>query len=88
MLTVATVFLAGAAHAQLNPAAVTASSDGSVAANATDGNTGARRSASGNGQRLQVHLGATRTVSYVAIGVLQGQRAFDKALPRVCLGER
>ncbi len=74
MLTVATLFLAGAAHAQLTPAAVTASSDDGNVADATDGNTGTRWSASGNGQRLQVDRGATRTLS-----VLQGQRAFERS---------
>ena len=80
MLTVATVFLAGAVHAQLTPPAVRASSDdGSVTAKATDGNTGTRWSASGDEPRLQVDLGATRTVNYIAIGVLQGQRVFERS---------
>jgi len=89
MLTVATVLLAGAAHAQLTPAAVTASSDDvSVAANATDGNTDTRWSASGNGQRPRWtwEPRARRATSPAAF--FKGNERLTEAPPRVCLGER
>src|SRR5690348_10788563 len=78
------ILAASAAHAQyskINPVAVSASAnDGNVPTNATDGNLSTRWSASGDGQWLQLDLGSTRTIGYVAAAFYNGnvrQSRFD-----------
>ena len=66
---------------KLTPAGVSASTnDGNVPANAIDGSLSTRWSANGDGQWLQVDLGATQNVSRVRIAVYNGnsrQNRFD-----------
>jgi hypothetical protein len=65
----------GTTPVEVAPAAVSASTnDGNVPANAIDGSLATRWSASGEGQWLQLNLGAARTVTHVTIATYNGNQ--------------
>ena len=83
-VAVALMMAASAAQAQyskINPVSVRASAnDGNVPANAVDNNLSTRWSANGDGQWLELDLGSTRTIGYVAVALYNGnvrQSRFD-----------
>ncbi len=64
---------------KLTPVSASASSDdGNVAANTIDGNLSTRWAANGEGQYVQVDLGAVKTAAYVRIAWAYGAERSDK----------
>jgi hypothetical protein len=72
---------AQAQYSKMNPVSVRASAnDGNLPANAVDNNLSTRWSANGDGQWLELDLGSTRTIGYVAVALYNGnvrQSRFD-----------